>query len=351
MATPIHVFASYSHHDEDLHDQLAKHLMPLEREDIIRRWHDRKITAGKEFASEIDTELNSSRIILLLVSPDFMSSEYCWGTEMTRAMQRHEARDARVIPVILRPTDWKESPFGKLRALPTDGNPVTTWSNQDEAMLDVAQGIRAVAAELNSPCQGPTGLHALHQNGVEGSGRRVGEPVANPADSRDLLQQRRLSAIDRLWSATLDLKEKLSAPVFFFGILLPSEYDSALDRHDTIGALVTSITDRLIVESLNSVDGIENDRPYLGEKLWGLFFVYRAFLGRLAHLIVEGKRRHHIADWREDHGVRQLLGHVLPATEVELLFQAKEDVTAVTRAVDTLQLLILVEIRHITSGA
>jgi hypothetical protein len=145
---PALIFASYSHQDETLHDELAKHLKPLEREGMIRPWHDRRITAGKEFAAVIDAELNRADIILLLVSPDFVASEYCWGKEMLRAMERHDAGEAVVVPIILRPIDWHKTPFGKLLALPKDGKPITTWLNRDDAFLNVAQGIRDVVSHL-----------------------------------------------------------------------------------------------------------------------------------------------------------------------------------------------------------
>jgi hypothetical protein len=147
-ALTLDVFTSYSHKDEGFHDELAKHLKPLEREGLIRPWHDRKITAGKEFDREISNKLESAGIILLLISPDFISSEYCWGVEMTRAMERHESGSARVIPIILRAVDWHSAPFGKLNALPPDGKPVGLWTNPDEAYLFIARGIRAVAQEM-----------------------------------------------------------------------------------------------------------------------------------------------------------------------------------------------------------
>jgi hypothetical protein len=147
-SVPIVVFDSYAHADEKLHDELAKHLKPLEREGIIRRWHDREIIAGRDFGVEIDDVLNQAGIILLLVSPDFVVSEYCWSKEMARAMERHDLGEASVIPIILRPVDWHNMPFGKLLALPKDGKPVTGWANQDEAFLDIAKGIRAAAADL-----------------------------------------------------------------------------------------------------------------------------------------------------------------------------------------------------------
>ncbi len=144
------IFYAYAREDEDLRDELEKHLRMLEREGVITSWHDRKIGAGKEWEGEIDTHLNTARVILLLISSDFVDSDYCWDVEVKRAMERHEAGEARVIPVILRPVDWKGALFGKLQVLPTDAKPVTSWANQDEAFLDVARGIRAAVTELQA---------------------------------------------------------------------------------------------------------------------------------------------------------------------------------------------------------
>src|SRR4051794_12359795 len=83
-----------------------------------------------------------------LVSPDFMDSDYCYGIEMKRALERHEARDARVIPIILRPVHWEDAPFSKLQVLPTDGEPVMNWLNRDKAFLNITIGIRKVVKEL-----------------------------------------------------------------------------------------------------------------------------------------------------------------------------------------------------------
>jgi hypothetical protein len=140
----IDVFYSYAHEDETLRNELAKQLKLLKRQGKIDEWYDREITGGEEWEHKIDVHLNTASIILLLVSPDFITSDYCYDTEMMRAMERHELGEARVIPVILRPTDWHSAPFGKLQALPKDGKPITTWSNHDEAFLDVARGIRKV---------------------------------------------------------------------------------------------------------------------------------------------------------------------------------------------------------------
>lgn len=142
------VFFSYSHADEALRDQLEKQLSMLKRQGIIETWHDRRIGAGEMFDKAIDERINSDEIILLLVSPDFLASDYCYDVEMKRALERHDKGEAIVIPVILRPCDWHSAPFGKLNASPPDGKPVTKWADRDEAFLEVAKAVRGAAERL-----------------------------------------------------------------------------------------------------------------------------------------------------------------------------------------------------------
>jgi len=143
--TPLKVFISYAHDDQRLLGSLAKHLALLESEGVIQPWNDRHIQAGDEWAGQIDQNLESADIILLLVSASFLASRYCSDIEMKRALERHGQGEARVIPVILRPTDWMRSDFAQLQALPEGGRPITKWSDRDEAFLSVVQGIRRVA--------------------------------------------------------------------------------------------------------------------------------------------------------------------------------------------------------------
>lgn len=139
------MFFSYCHADEALRDQLEKQLAMLKRQGVIETWHDRRISAGQEVDAAIDDHINGDEIILLLVSPDFIASDYCYNIEMARAMERHNAKDAIVIPVILRPCDWHHAPFGKLLGTPQDGKPVTLWPDRDEAFLQVAKEVRKAA--------------------------------------------------------------------------------------------------------------------------------------------------------------------------------------------------------------
>lgn len=144
----IEVFFSYAHEDEELKNELVKHLSILKRQSIITAWHDREITAGTEWAGEIDRHLNAARVILLLISSDFLASDYCYDIELVRAMERHATGEACVIPVILREVDWKGAIFGKLQALPKNAEPVINWANRDQAFADVAKGIRKAVEEL-----------------------------------------------------------------------------------------------------------------------------------------------------------------------------------------------------------
>ena len=144
---PVEIVISYAHRDQELKDDLIVQLSPLRRQSFIAAWHDRDINAGDDWKREIDTHLNTAGMVLLLVSPDFIASDYCYEIEMKRALERHDAGECRVIPVFLRACDWKGSPFGRLQGLPDDAIPVVSaqWPSRDDAFLRVAQGIRRVA--------------------------------------------------------------------------------------------------------------------------------------------------------------------------------------------------------------
>jgi tetratricopeptide (TPR) repeat protein len=172
-AVPLRVFYSYSHKDEPLREQLETHLALLGRDGVIVGWTDRNITAGEDWAQSIDEKLEAADIILLLLSPDFIASRYCWEKEGMRALERHNAGEARVIPVILRPVEWPSAQFAHLQALPKDSKAITFWTNRDEAWLDVTKGIRQAAKELTAiraqQQRIATGLEQVRQNAAENS--------------------------------------------------------------------------------------------------------------------------------------------------------------------------------------
>jgi len=139
------LFISYSHRDNRYREQLATHLTSLRRQGVIADWHDRKIMPGEEWRHVIDQNLDDADFVLLLVTPDFLASDYCYGIEMQRALEKHREGRAFVIPVIVRPADWQHSPLADLHALPEDGKPVIEWASRDRAWLNVTEGIRRLA--------------------------------------------------------------------------------------------------------------------------------------------------------------------------------------------------------------
>ena len=147
-AEALNLFVSYSHADEEAKNDLLKHLEPLRRLQIVKAWHDRMLKPGEDWGKKISENLEKADIILLLVSIDFINSPYCYDIELERAIERHTNGESVVIPVILRSCMWKSTPFGKIQAVPKDGRPVNLWTDRDEALMNVAEGIKQMAEEL-----------------------------------------------------------------------------------------------------------------------------------------------------------------------------------------------------------
>ena len=147
---PAKVFCSYSHTDEKFRSQLEKHLALLSQQDAIHVWHDRRIDPGADWKKEIDRNLEEADIVLLLVSADFIASQYCTGIEMKRALERQDNGSARVVPIMIRKCDLEGAPFARLQWLPTGSKPVKNWSDRDEAWTSVVKGIRGVVASLQT---------------------------------------------------------------------------------------------------------------------------------------------------------------------------------------------------------
>ena len=138
------VFISYSHKDEAALERLHTHLAVLRRDGRIDEWFDREILAGGGIDAEVTERLESSGLFLLLVSPDFLASDYCVEREMERVLERHRSLDARVVPIIVQPCDWASTPLRDLKALPRDGKPVSDWANENNAYLNIVQELRRV---------------------------------------------------------------------------------------------------------------------------------------------------------------------------------------------------------------
>jgi len=149
--SPAKLFISYSPPDKPLYRELETHLRALKHQGVIEAWfsgsNDRATVTDAQFSSDLK-RLAEAEIILLLVSPSYLASDFLYGVEMKQIFEKHATGRAMVIPVLLKPGLWQETPLGKLQALPLNGKPVTSWSNQDEALVQVARGIQEAAVRV-----------------------------------------------------------------------------------------------------------------------------------------------------------------------------------------------------------
>ena len=166
------VFISYSHKDEAALDRLHTHLAVLRRDGRIDEWFDREILAGGKIGAEVAERLESSGLFLMLVSPDFLASDYCVEREMERALERHRSDDARVVPIIVEPCDWASTPLRDLKALPRDGKPISDWTNENNAYLDVVQELRRMLEAKRVPVTAEQGEARIQQRTVRYGPRR-----------------------------------------------------------------------------------------------------------------------------------------------------------------------------------
>jgi hypothetical protein len=140
---PLSVFISYAREDERYRHNLEQHLSFLRRSGQISLWHDRMLPPGDRWEHRIAEQLELANLILLLISPAFADSDYCWGVEVKRALERHDRGEATVVPILIRPvTGWDDTPIGKLQALPSGAKPVSSWPDPDEAYCHIAQELR-----------------------------------------------------------------------------------------------------------------------------------------------------------------------------------------------------------------
>ncbi|TKB71706.1 MAG: TIR domain-containing protein [Nitrospira sp.] len=183
---PVDLFYSYAHEDKSLRDELAGHLKIMERRGVIRSWHDGCLTPGQKWDDEINAQLQAADLVLLLVSTDFINSDYIWGHELDVAMKRHANGKISLVPVMLRAVDITGAPFADLQGLPTDRRPVTSWPNRDEAWTDVAKGIRktveliqakwsqlAPSPALTPPAEAPAPPRAMASPAASGEGQSL----------------------------------------------------------------------------------------------------------------------------------------------------------------------------------
>lgn len=205
---PYEVFISYAHEDRPLLNELTAHLSILQRQKLISTWQDTDISPGTVWQKEIMSRLNSAQIILLLISADFINSDFAYSKEMGRAIQRHKANEARVIPIILRPVYWKGAPFDILDVLPMDANknvkPITSWNRRDDGYYNVVEGIARAIDDLKNKGKAPIqNVPSPHDTLSSGRDEKTMQKIkalflaANPASMSQLAIDKEMRTIEQ----------------------------------------------------------------------------------------------------------------------------------------------------------
>jgi hypothetical protein len=205
-------FISYSHRDEKSLDRLHTHLAMLRRDTLIAAWYDREILAGAEIDREVATNLAGSDLFLALLSPDFLASNYCYEKEMQVALQRHEEGSLRVIPIVLEPCDWKSSPLAKLKALPKDGKPISIWTNENVAYLNVITELRRLLTETAKPRDETTSPNKeIPATRLPPKRYRIKKEF--DSIDRDEFRQKSFAAIEEFFRRSIDELNEIGDPI------------------------------------------------------------------------------------------------------------------------------------------
>ncbi len=138
----MEAFISYSHRDEQYLERLKVHLTQAKRDGLISDWTDQEITTGSNLDNSIANVLLSSQLFIAIVSPDYIASNYCYEKEFSSALKMQEEGRLIIVPIIVEPCDWQNTPFGKLKAIPKDGKPISEYTNMNVAFLNVVDELR-----------------------------------------------------------------------------------------------------------------------------------------------------------------------------------------------------------------
>lgn len=258
------IFISYSHRDKEFADSLESHLSLLRRENVINTWHDQSISAGASWSHAIDTHLKASNIIILLVSADFLASDYCYGFEMKQALAMHDAGEAVVIPIIVRSCDWRSAPFSKLQSLPRDAKPISLHPDQDEVFVEIAHELRRIAlsVEPSKDLQAEQTIEIRIDTDFDSFSEEKQKDFL--AAIKKLLGKKNLDIIDRKKGSVL-LKLKLTRAEV--ERLQRAAQDGELGSYDVVEAEV--VVDEVQEESLVS-NSQRRPRIFIGSSTEGL---------------------------------------------------------------------------------
>jgi hypothetical protein len=327
-------FLSHSSKDEKFAQKLAGRL----RQEGVPLWYaPEDIQPGDKTYDQVKTAISTFDRFLLVLSSASMKSEWV-RTELAKGLARERQENRRVLfPVAVVPID-----------------DIRTWECFDsDTGIDMAKELRSYHIPDFSNWSDPEAYEQQVSKVVQalrGDEASRSAKAAEPAKIPDLVLKKRLAAAETLWTTVLDLRERFSAVIFFYTILVPSEYDSVFEPNSKTRDMVATINDEMISDAVGRVQRVEEHRPYLGDSLWSRFFVYRAFLGRLAVLVTMGKRDHHIRDWRDDDGIRRILGSSSEKSQLEAFLGSNNNLLAVNQILARLEQSMLDEISQISSG-
>jgi hypothetical protein len=135
MAAKQTVFLSYSREDKKFLDELLVHLKVLQQYSDFEIWDDTRIKGGENWNEEIVNSISGASLAILLISPDYLASDWIHGHELPYLLKQKKTRDLRIFPIILRPSPWKETPLAYHQLWPSDGSALSSYSKSDRDRL------------------------------------------------------------------------------------------------------------------------------------------------------------------------------------------------------------------------
>jgi replicative DNA helicase len=288
---------SYSHQDEMHRQFLEKALAPLKRQGLIDLWSDHRIAPGADIDAEVQRKIESVDIVLLLISPDFINSDYCYQKELDYALKRHEASDCVVLPIILRACDWHPLPFGRLKAAPADGKPITTWSDLDEAWVGVAKAVRELVDGIKARASSDvTSTVRTARESVKEEFKRLHEFYSESRSSSSRFSSTGLAEFDEIWGPFVSSEFAVIAARPGMGhhdLVLGIALHSAIKRKVTVLYLAprdsAMLVARRAMSSIGMVNRIDLANGDVSEEGWPRITNAIAILTNLPLLIDEAR--------------------------------------------------------------
>ncbi len=162
MSPPKRVFIGSAQADAPHVDTLKKHLKLYERQNLIQIWEESMLIPGELRKNKIEQELHAAEIILLLFSADLLAEDFIWGAEMNKILEKVKRKEVQLIPILLRPSGFADTPFAAYAAVPDREKPISNYNNKDEAWTIVVEQIkRCIQAKSTSNLNTETNSNSM----------------------------------------------------------------------------------------------------------------------------------------------------------------------------------------------